>query len=383
MIKYLLFIFTLFSTFSCKQEMLGTGYAAKNFITSPIRAIKKDISNKQYKKMSKKMRQNKDEDQLVECNEKILKILSKKSSNNLENLKNKVRESACSCKAWGSCTKDICDCKKLCPKDTRLFKRHQNILENTQDDNSLAFRNPNSGNRVSDKFKANQGFCWGHASATSKFNRLAFFNNDSSPPFDLNTRDRKEQNKAINYYKKQIDKIMDNKTADIQGFKNLKEFSSHPAIQSYIGDKIAKEWANNAMTFQGLGTSLKSKPMSKEKNNQFVSKVKNKIDNHEQPQIVFTSSGYKFSTHTVLVSHYEKEGQKTLLCLRDNNDPPEENSNCQNKMYVNNEGKLFYDSSMWGEIGGAKIAHNDNQDAMAQISSLHKKCKGDKDCNSQ
>jgi hypothetical protein len=242
----------------------------------------------------------------------------------------------------------------------------------------LAFRNSPG---VSEKYEMTNGFCWGHASITTKFNRLAFFKSDRSAPYNINSVNEEEQNNAVAYYKKKIDAVINNEAVDIEGFPNLNEFSRHPALQSYLGDMMAEQWADNAMTFQGLAIGLKTNTRSKRKINRFFKKIKNKIDSNQQPQIVFTGAGKRFDTHTVLISHYqENENGELILCVRDNNEMPDSNSVCENKMYIDDSGKLQYENPDWGEIGGFKIAHNDNPDAVEQFEALKEKCKNDKDC---
>ena len=46
----------------------------------------------------------------------------------------------------------------------------------------------------------------------------------------IQTTDKKEQKKALKYYKKLIDKVLKNKAVDIPGFKDLHELSGSPIL---------------------------------------------------------------------------------------------------------------------------------------------------------
>jgi len=386
-LKLSLFFLILCSLFACNQAMLGTGYAVKNFITAPYRGIKGAIANHSYNKLVNKTENaHKEYDNIhqIECTQETNLTLDPETGAEVVDLRNNIRALACSCKAWGSCTKNECSCEFLCPKTLELLKRTDTLKELSSEKNSLAFRNPSPWNQIGENHSSEMGHCWGHASTTSKFNRLAFFDKSKKPPFSLSSNNIDEQNQAIEYYKKKINDVLDNKATDIEGFSNLNELSDHPALQGFLGDRIAEEWASNAMTFQGLFTSLKSKPMSERKNRKFIDDVKRKLDNHEQPQIVFTGKNSPFFTHAVLVSHYEvdKNG-KTILCLRDNNSSPITNLNCENAMFLKDDGEIEYTNPSWNGIGGIKIAHNDNREALAQVNSLHTKCTKDKGCDKE
>lgn len=374
--------FILLATGGCRQELLGAKHAVKNFITAPYRGIKGAVSNYNYSKLRERTERAEGHGISAGNGEDrcggggIDGVLGSGQENSLKELQELVRKGACECKAWGSCTVKECSCEKLCPDSLEIFNRRP-LEENTSRENSLAFRNTPLS---SSSYEMVQGFCWGHASVTSKFNRLAFFDKGKKPPFSLSSRDEEEQNKAIEYYKKKIDDIVDNKATDIEGFENLEDFSDHPALQGYIGDKVATGWADRAMTFQGMKTAVKSSPASKKENKDFFEQVKRKVDNHQQPQIVFTKKGVTGFTHAVLVSHYIIENGKTVLCVRDNNTSPYANGQCRNRMTLKSGGDIHYASPFWGDLGGVKVAHNDNQDAVAQVSALVERCKKDKDC---
>lgn len=299
----------------------------------------------------------------------------------LTSLMRATRNSACSCKPWGSCTTDVCSCNQLCPNNFNIFKKapYQNSTKDlTAPENSLAFRN--SGAMKYSPVKGTQGYCWGHASVTSKFNRLGFFNENDKAQYNRlkgapNTRARAS---AISYYKRIIDDIMDNKVRTIPGFKNLKELSAHPDFQSYMAMKTTEAWGKNAMSAKGLTTAMGSTPMEKEDSIKFVDQIVDKLNNHQQPQIVFTKAGSRFETHTILISHYEKKNGATYLCARDNNYYPNNNKSCQYKIYRNTKGSITY--SAWGELGSVTLAHNDHSDGIEQYKALLAHCKKSKGC---
>lgn len=385
--KLLLFVFLCLSVFvSCNQNMLAVGSAVKNFVTTPYRGVRDAIANRRYKRAVKKTQKalaENPEGQNATCIvNPIEKVMDEDDEKTIDDILSEVRPQVCSCKAWGTCSTKECSCEYLCPETLAILQRTDSLQDLSKPENSLNFRNdwsPNFENTPEHEMTA--GFCWGHASITSKFNRLAFFDNDKQPPFDKNSPDPEVQNQLIDYYREQIDKVLDNKVADFPGIKNLQELSDIPGLEEYLYDKMGEAWADNAMTFQGLATVMQAKPMKRKKNEKFFEDVKAKIDNHQQPQILFTKEGAMGYTHAVLVSHYIKDGDDTILCIRDNNYPPSSNKDCRNRMELKEDGTINYNK--WGTLGGTKLAHNDNREAVSQMGELVERCRSDKGCSEE
>lgn len=371
---FLILVFSLFS--SCDQVGIGVKNAVGNFFSAPYRGIRDGIRQKRYESLEEETDKNR---ALSSEGKLCLGVLDgvDESVKGLMGVRDKLVGATCECKQWGTCTVDLCSCAKLCPEDLTIFKRSNvsSTKEYSKKENSLAFRNDYS---MPTNYPMTQGYCWGHASVTSKFNRLGFFKpSASSPRKDFNSRDPKKRAEAIKFYQKIIDDIVDNKATDIPGYKNLEELSSDPALETYIGDKVADSWGERAMSFQGMSTAVGSSAMNREKNASFFEQVKRKIDNHQQPQVVFTKKGSVGMTHAVLVSHYKRTPSGQLvLCIRDNNERPISNYNCANTMYIGNDGEIRYRS--WGKLGKVVVAHNENSDAVVQQESLVEKCKGEK-----
>ncbi|CAN0283456.1 unnamed protein product, partial [Chrysoparadoxa australica] len=195
----------------------------------------------------------------------------------------------CKCVAWGNCSKDICGCQYLCPNNFDIFRRkpmqgHTQSLSTKE--NSLAFRNEASA--FADTNEMTNGYCWGHASMTSKFNRLADWDLQNTGMLRaLRSSNRRSRAIAISFYRDLIKDISNNKVRTIPGFRNLFEFSSNPTIQRLIASQVADEWGENAMTWSGLFTSLGSGKMSASRSNTVLSRILGKIAINQQPQIVF------------------------------------------------------------------------------------------------
>ncbi len=379
--KFIFFIIPLFVLTSCEQTGLGVTSAIKNVALSPITAVGNIFSDKEYKKnkeATKKQSEESEEEGLKQfCLDQNNKPLPMNEVDQLLGLKKNIRQSACKCVSWGNCPAEICSCNILCPEGFAIFKHPAEMTSKnlSQEKNGLAFRNDS----IPSKHQQTQGYCWGHARMTSQFNRLAFFKPKNKPPFNLNSSNLNEQNKAIEFYKVLIDKVSKNEAVDIPGFPDLMSLSEHPAFQSYIGDKVAKSWADNAMSWQALSSGLGSAKLSNEKYRKAFSDIRERIDMNMQPTIVFTSRDSKFFTHAVLVSHYEElQDGSVKLCLRDNNNSELNASDCTDSMTIDPEKGLIY--SDWGEIGSITVAHNENSDANAQASSLKEKCKKENKC---
>ncbi|WP_127717379.1 hypothetical protein [Halobacteriovorax sp. HLS] len=384
--NFIFLLFVMLFSSGCDQTGLGVGSAIKNLFSLPVDKISEGVSQYQYASIEK--RDNAKSEIPAECWVKRKSV--SEGLGDIQKIHDKIRGSVCSCVPWGTCSKDECPCSRLCPDNFDIFKRPEvkDISDYSAKENSLAFRNGGGGSQ----HEATQGYCWGHASVSSKFNRLGFFDKESKPPFSLDSTNEQEQDKAVEYYKDIIDKIVDNQTVDIPGFENLYELSSHERLQSYIADHVATSWSKRAMSTQGLDIALSSKPMKKNKTDKLIKDIVKKIDQNQQPQIVFTKKGSMFLTHAVLVSHYEKGGDgSTRLCLRDNNNDRvsitrrSETSkskpfggSCRDYIRVLDDGSLYY--NRWGDLGGVTMAYNETPDSLKQFKSLKQRCADKKGC---
>lgn len=380
--RALLFYVLLLSIASCNQTGLGVGSAVKNFFTSPIKAVEGIFSDGDYaekKEETLKNRKNSSKTDVEYCLDETGTPVEKSDLSSIEKLSKDIRTLACKCRPWGDCPTNICSCSIQCPTGFDIFKRPGDMTTKklSKPENGLAFRNWS----IPSKHEQTQGYCWGHARVTSQFNRLGFFKPNAKPPYNINSTDPNEQDHAIDYYKKLIDQIVKNKPVDIPGFSNLKTMSEHPALQSYIADKVAQTWADHAMSWQGLKTGLSSGRKSNSDYKKVFNDIKERIDMNMQPTIVFTSRGEAFQTHAVLVSHYQVlSNGEMALCLRDNNNPETNAELCEDFMVISPTKGLVYPGGTWGEIGDITIAHNDKADASAQADALRKKCLTEKDC---
>jgi hypothetical protein len=143
------------------------------------------------------------------------------------------------------------------------------------------------------------------------------------------------------------------------------------------------EWADRAMSWQGLSLGLQTDPKTREQNEALFADVKKRLSLNQQPNIVFTHDEKKFNTHSLLVSQIGQRENREVLCLRDNNFMGKSNFPCLNYMYIGDDGNIVWkeaDGDKHDKIGGIEIAFNDNRDAVKQVKSLHKKCQSDKNC---
>jgi hypothetical protein len=378
--SFLIFAALIFLMSGCNQTGLGAWNATKNLITSPINSVKNIFTDSSYENKKSKTEDNADKEESIRyCAGSDGSPITGDQLSEIEKLSDKVMATNCKCRPWGDCPTGVCACEKQCPNDFKIFQRPetQPIESLTRLENGLAFRN----NSTPSNYAQTQGYCWGHANITAKFNRLSFFNPQKIPPHDIQSSSPTEQQKAIDYYKGLIDQIADNEATEIPGFRNLHQFSSHPALQSYFGDKVAKTWAKNAMSWQGLGTALTTKKQTDQNYERLFADVKSRLDMNLQPTIVFTYRSSSFHTHATLVSHYEMlPDGKMKLCLRDNNYREELNGLCNHSMQIDPTRGLLYQNK---EIGGVKIAHNENADTLAQAESLKQKCMNQRDCENK
>lgn len=380
--KAILQIILLLNLISCNQVGIGAGSAIKNFFATPIKAVQGIVSDADYdekKEETIKNRKQAAKTDIEYCLDEAGLPIEKNDLSSINKLSNNIRTLACKCRPWGDCPTNICSCGIQCPTGFDIFRHPGDMTTKklSTPQNGLSFRN----GRTPSKHSQTQGYCWGHARVTSQFNRLGFFKPNQKAPFNIQAQDPKEQDRAIDYYKKIIDQIDNNKPMDIPGFPDLQTMSKHPALQSYIADKVAKSWADQAMSWQGLSTGMGAAKKSNADYLKVFNEVKERIDMNMQPTIVFTSRGTTFDTHAVLVSHYEKGiNGELILCLRDNNNPEIHASLCKDKMTIHPTKGLVYSDPAWGEIGDITVAHNDKPDATAQADALREKCLKEKDC---
>lgn len=380
--KFHVLMMLLLLLVSCNQNGLGAGGVVKNFFTAPIQGISSLFTNADYKEKReatlKKEGQEK-EGELEYCIDQTGHPINEEALSSIDQLSKKVRKTACRCSPWGNCPISVCSCDTQCPKGFDIFRHPADVTPEklSNEKNGLAFRNSS----IPSKYEQTQGYCWGHARLTSQFNRLAFFKPEAKPPYNIDSDNYEEQQDAIEYYKTIIDKVDDNQAVNIPGFTDLQTLSDHPALQSYMADKVAKGWAKQAMSWQGLKTGLGGEKKSNQEYKKLFQEVKERIDMNMQPTIVFTGRGSKFYTHATLVSHYETMPDGQLkLCLRDNNNSELNASACADHMTIHPEKGLVYSDPMWGPIGSINVAHNENADSSAQAESLRKKCLSEKDC---
>lgn len=362
------------------QRQLGAITAVTNFFTSPFEAIANAIAHRKYEKYAR--------DTLSQANTAALSREiqcapdgSPLPASALRDLMS-IPHISCKCEAWGNCVKQACPCDVLCPKNFHLFRRGMSSTRDlTTPENSLAFRNSVDEGSVEGRIRFTDGICWGHAAVTQKFNRLGFFKPDSLPPHRLDSTDPQERRRAIRFYRSIIDDIIDNKAKDIPGFRNLQEFSDDPELSNYFHDKVAREWADRAMSWQGLGLAVNDRPGAPEKNEQIFAEVRRRLSMNQQPNLVYTLADFKFNTHSALVSHEEVKDGKSVLCMRDNNYEEILNAACLNYMFLDENGRIM--SMEMGHtymVGGLDLAFNDERDAVNQVKSLHKRCKREKGC---
>jgi len=129
-----------------------------------------------------------------------------------------------------------------------------------------------------------QGFCWGIATIIRNFSILAFFE-----PQD-------PKNPDINFYKNIIDQIAAGKPMKIPGYSNFREFSLVPELELYLKLTSMNIWRVDAIRFQSLFQYIESgKKMTKNKVDEILTQLEEKLARHEMPKLLMTSSQLKKS----------------------------------------------------------------------------------------
>lgn len=337
-------------------------------------------ADKEYEVLNKAQAQSQSSESLISCNDQYGAIDFTQFQ--------KVKDSLCQCKPWGSCDKGSCQCEMLCPLSHEILSRNQTPKDSDVVMNSMAFTN--GSKTFYEKYEGYRGFCWGHASLTAKFNRLAVFDGTQSRAYSSPG----EEVERAKYYQRVIDQVANNEPVDIPGFRNLYEFSSSPEVQHLLMKKMGDEWSKYAGSFQGAKSVLDNSGLTGSESRKLVSDIEARLKRNQQPSLLFNNKKEFGSAHVVLVSEvkFDPALNKKVLCLRDNNLPAISHVNCGNKIAVNNDGSMAYCNYKYDkeakqyrdicdeEVGNAQITHNENRDTVDQIKNLHAKCASDKDC---
>jgi hypothetical protein len=365
-----LLIFILLA--SCKSQSKRLDQEIKRQIINPPESAGLEVTNQAYDQMVKETPQYLPNINSSLTETETSRVMTEscytenRTYERFENLTRKIRDIHCSCKAWGTCESEMCECSILCPTGMGIFKRDENLAMNAVE-NSLTFTNEDS----TKGYKKAGGFCTGHATLTQRFNRLAFFHKEAAKPFPESPK------KRINYYKEQIDKIVNNQPADISGYANLQEFSSDPAIQEYLIKKVQDIWfASTATTIINIKDHY---DIGKTTKAQAIKDIKGRLENFQQPLILVENK--EIGRHVVLAENIYEVGDTTYLCIRDNNGMPANStpSKCASAIVINKESARSGDV----EYGDIFVYPTENADVVEQQQNLSKKCADDKNCHAK
>lgn len=374
---YFVFFFVFFLT-GCETQ-IGTAikHAGMNLINGNV--FKHAFTSSAYEELKEQTKKDRTADttDIMTCTEAPqIEVLPFNTLSNLEQIKDQM----CSCKAWGSCDNSSCSCESLCPNNFEILNRSTALSDDPRD--SLSFINTAEGyNSVGDS--SYQGYCWGHAVLTQRFNRLATFNPNKPSPYE----GIEHEDKRIEEYKKIIEKLNNNEPVDIDGFADLREFSSHPEVETLLKDSVKSIWGENAMSIQGMKMVSGSSPMEKTDFQKMISDVEERLSNHQAPSIVFNEVDNAKNSHVTIISGVKTNPDGTKeLCIRDNNFHAYYVADCQATIKQDPDGSINYHLPKVGRIkkmpiGKATIVHNEDSDVVAQVRNLQKKCALEKGCS--
>lgn len=306
--------------------------------------------------------------------------ITDKDSGNMSQIKDKL----CTCVAWGTCDSKSCSCENLCPKDFKIIKKlaaPSDAVENT-----LSFTNTN--NKFYNNDSSYKGYCWGISLVSQRFHRLATYAPEAPKKFQGENQDRER----INEYKKIIAQINNNEPVTIPGFKSLRDFSNDPEVKDLLENSVKDQWAENALSSQGLKSVISTTTPPKSELNQMFDDIEFRLKNNMSPAIVYNDKNDRTDSHVLLVSGTGTfpSGER-YLCLNDNSFVQALNQNCNVKMVMQKDGSLKRTHgnnlvNKKGEpvpsisVGKVALTHSENTNLMEQISNLHTKCAGEKDC---
>lgn len=361
---FLLLVVLIFSTACDSQIGTAISTAATNIITGKAFFSGGDSA---YEKLKSQNEINPYNSRLDGCQ------VPDKSSSLIPTI-SKIKDKMCTCQTWGTCDALSCNCKILCPNNFSILNR-AGTAKDESEASSLSFTNGDQAFYNKDPNYA--GYCWGHAVVTQRFNRLAKFDGESPKLYQGRENDEKRRD----YYKSVIKKVNKNEPVDIVGYKNLNDFSSNPEVRELLQESVKDNWAENAMTVQGLKMIATSETQGTDYYNNLFDDIEYRLNNFQQPTIVFNEKGNAVYSHAVLVSSYGKNSKgERYLCLRDNNHVASETMNCRKKMILRQDGSIYYEG--WhSEIGRVVLANSENSNTVEQVKNLRSKCLTDKNCS--
>jgi hypothetical protein len=303
-----------------------------------------------------------------DCVTKTEDIISGSIVSNLSTLKDKM----CTCLAWGSCDKRSCSCDKLCPLNFEILNRGPQSTGSRIED-QFAFNNTSIGKN----YTSYQGFCWGFASLTQKFNRLATFSLMKKLPDSV----EKDSFSKLDYYKEIITKIKNNEPVEIPGYSSLNQFSSDPMIQELLVPEIEDVWKANAASWQGLQSVREGERMKYSEYDNLFTEIEDQIENHQTPKVLFNQVGISGWAHVVQVQSVKKDPNgKKYLCVWDNSYPLEYSLDCKKKMELSPTGELKYG---FYNVGKIELPHDEKSETVAQVNNLQKNCSVKYQCTTE
>lgn len=408
---------------------------ASNIITAPISWMKSGynmITGNTYdsyvEETDGKKQESTDIKVSTDCLYKVGdKMITQDAFDGLSDDLKKVAEKVCSCNSWGDCPpSETCSCETLCPDDLTIFDHPDNKSFESSADNCLAFRNDPYEDAYSENTMT-AGYCWGHASMTSKFNRLGFFRPTQKVPCVEEKTCEVGDEKWLSFYEKVIYDIKHNIPREIPGFPNLRSFSStHPSLELALGNSVANEWGEKSMTRQGVGQILSGgQSMSAKKINKLFSRVVTNERFKLNTQLLFSPKDQGMSAHVVLATKAYIENGIRIICIRDSNTKVNQSLNkpdgkCapNNQMRISADDVVTYPPAVdmskeyeefskeeydkkkaeglrgfrsggsyiietnpgSNEVGTVKVTHNDGNDSVKQLHTLRYFCREKREC---
>jgi hypothetical protein len=382
-LRHLTALCLMMLTFSSCKTGNSVLYSVANILGAPFDFLGTGINaitGNTYGSLKENTRKVRSEQSLfLQCQDSGVK-LGVANFDELESLQSRIRDTTCSCVAWGTCSNTICSCDILCPWSFDILKRPpvSTLNDYSGPDHSVPFLNTASSFPDEDP-ESFSGYCTGIAAITQSFNRMAFFDASARPPYSLTSSDEDEKESAVDYYRDLIQEIRYNRATTIPGFRNLGEFAAVPEIQELITDAMAHAWAdlNNRPSTWFPHISQQDGSQTVEDRNSVIDDIIERVDNHQQPMTNIYSNDGSFHTFLITSHGVDSNGNK-YLCARDNNSLPIINVKCTNKLYIKKD-KLMYKN--WDkEISDIHVYPLEDSRTVEQVNSLRDRCENDKDC---
>jgi hypothetical protein len=197
------------------------------------------------------------------------------------------------------------------------------------------------------------GYCWGHATVTRAFAQFA----DFAPDDDRASSEAAPAALDPARIQSWIDSVLANRLTRIPGFRDLREFSSHPAVAKPLKEAVVRVWTDLAVSYRAIRAYVGNlKKMDGRDFERFLDRTAQRLDAFQKPKIYLVTESRPYSAHILLANRIELSDRgNRKLCLIDNSSRPAENARCGAFFELLPDGTLEYQGGFERKTTGLRF----------------------------